>query len=189
MDKTQLRAKFQKTLLKMSPEQRTEKSRKACQNLISTKQFQDASTVMMYLSLPHEADTHEAILCAWQLGKTVVAPKISWQQRHMIPVQINTLETGLSTEASGVRNPIKGIPIPFENIALCIAPAFKVRPPSSERATTLWPVRMWPMTVSWEVRLQSVMGRCWPGMRELPITPLYRETLPCTNSAGLASLR
>jgi len=122
MDKEQLRSKLQKCLLEMSAEQRSEKSRKACRNLVSTPQFQSASTVMMYLSLPHEVDTSEAILYAWQLGKIVAVPKISWQQRHMIPVQINSLETGFSTEATGLRNPIRGVPTPLEEIDLVVAP-------------------------------------------------------------------
>ena len=123
MDKAELRRTLQNCLLAMPPQQRSEKSRQACQNLISTAEFQNASAVMMYLSLPHEADTSEAILQAWQLGKIVAVPKISWQQRHMIPVQINSLETGFSTEASGLRNPIGGAPIPFEEIDLVVTPA------------------------------------------------------------------
>jgi 5-formyltetrahydrofolate cyclo-ligase len=122
MDKERLRSKLQKCLLEMSAEQRSEKSRKACRNLVSTPQFQSASTVMMYLSLPHEVDTSEAILHAWQLGKIVAVPKISWQQRHMIPVQINSLETGFSTEVTGLRNPIRGVPTPLEEIDLVVAP-------------------------------------------------------------------
>jgi len=123
MDKAQLRRELQNRLLGMSEPQRSEKSRKACQNLISTPQFQSASAIMMFLSLPHEVDTSEAILHAWQLGKTVVVPKLSWQQRHMIPVQINSLETGFSTGVNGLRNPITGVPIPFEDIDLVVAPA------------------------------------------------------------------
>jgi 5-formyltetrahydrofolate cyclo-ligase len=123
MDKAQLRGELKNCLLAMPPEQRNEKSRKACQNLVSTRQFQGASTVMMYLSLPHEADTSEAILQAWQFGKTVAVPRISWQQRHMIPVQINSLETGFSTGSSGLRNPIAGVPVPFEDIDLVVTPA------------------------------------------------------------------
>jgi 5-formyltetrahydrofolate cyclo-ligase len=78
---------------------------------------------MMYLSLPHEADTSEAILHAWQLGKVVAVPKVFWQQRYMIAVQINSLETGFSTSASGLRNPIEGVPMPFEEIDLVVTPA------------------------------------------------------------------
>ena len=123
MDKVELRRELRNCLLAMSPEQRKEKSRKACRNLIATEPFQDASIIMMYLSLPHEVDTSEAILHAWQLGKTIAVPKISWQQRHMIPVQITSLETGFSTGAGGVRNPVGGVPIPFGQIDLVVAPA------------------------------------------------------------------
>jgi 5-formyltetrahydrofolate cyclo-ligase len=123
MDKQQLRLTLQKSLLELSEQQRVEKSRKACQNLISTPQFQNASAVMLYLSLPHEVDTSEAVLQAWQLGKVVVVPKVSWQQRHMIPVRINSLETGFSTGASGLRNPTTGVPIPIGDIDLVVSPA------------------------------------------------------------------
>ena len=123
MDKTELRRKLQNDLLAMPTEQRSLKSRKACQNLLSTPEFQSASTVMMYLSLPHEVDTSEAILHAWQLGKIVAVPKISWQQRHMIAVRINSLETGFSTSASGLRNPVTGVPVPFGDIDLVVTPA------------------------------------------------------------------
>ncbi len=122
MDKAQLRTQFRKILLGMSLEERVEKSRKACQNLMRTEQFADVVTVMAFLSLPHEVDTSEAILCAWQLGKTVAAPKISWQQRHMIPVEIKSLDTGFSTEIGELRNPVKGVPIPFEEIDMVITP-------------------------------------------------------------------
>lgn len=41
----------------------------------------------------------------------------------MIPVQISSLETGFSTGASGLRNPIAGVPVPFEDIDLVVTPA------------------------------------------------------------------
>jgi 5-formyltetrahydrofolate cyclo-ligase len=122
MDKAQLRRELQKSLLSITSQQRSEKSRKACKNLLSIPQFQNASTIMMFLSLPHEVDTSESILHAWQLGKTVTVPKVSWQQRHMIAVQIHSLETGISTEASGLQNPTSGVPMPFEEIDLVVTP-------------------------------------------------------------------
>jgi len=122
MDKVQLRLEMQKRLVAMTDEQRKNKSRKACKNLISTQEFQNASTIMLYMSLPHELDTTEAILNAWQMGKTVVVPKVSWQQRHMLPVEINSLETGFASEVSGLRNPIMGVPVPFEEIDLVVSP-------------------------------------------------------------------
>jgi len=123
MDKQQLRKKLQKYLLDISEQQRNAKNKKVSENLISTSQFQNASTVMLYLSLPHEVDTSEVILGAWQLGKTVVVPKISWQQKHMSPVQIDSLETNFSTKVSGIRNPVSGVPMAMEEIDLVVAPA------------------------------------------------------------------
>ena len=123
MDKTELRRQLRKCLLELTDQQRSEKSKKACRNLVFTPQFQSAAVVMMYLSLPHEVDTSDAILSAWQLGKTVLVPKVSWQQRHMIPVRISSLETDFRTEASGLRNPITGVPMPLEEIDLVVAPA------------------------------------------------------------------
>ena len=123
MDKAQLRRELQNYLVSMPPEQRAEKSIKACHNLVSTPQFQDASTIMMFLSLPHEIETSEAVLHAWQLDKRVAVPRISWEQRHMIAVRINSLDTDFSTSSSGLRNPITGVPTPFEEIDLVVTPA------------------------------------------------------------------
>ena len=122
MDKPQLRRQLQDKLLALQPEQRDRKSRQACERLVSTEQFQNASTVMLFVSLPYEVDTSEAILNAWQLGKTVAVPKVSWEQKHMIPVQIKSLETGFSTEAWGLRNPTAGVPVPFSDIDLVVTP-------------------------------------------------------------------
>ncbi len=123
MSKVELRRQLRNCLLLLPEEDRKDKSRRACGNLVATEQFQKASTVMLYLSLPHEVDTSEAILHAWQLGKTVAVPKISWQQRHMLPVGISSLETGFSTGVGGLRNPVGGVPIPFSEIDLVISPA------------------------------------------------------------------
>jgi 5-formyltetrahydrofolate cyclo-ligase len=41
----------------------------------------------------------------------------------MIPVQINSLETGFETGASDLRNPVTGVPMPLEEIDLVVAPA------------------------------------------------------------------
>ena len=123
MDKRQLRQAVRDNLAGMTEEQRIEKSKNVCRNFVQTEQFRKASVVMVYLSLPHEVDTTEAILHAWQMGKSVAVPRISWQQRRMIAVEINSLETGLSTSASGLRGPATGVPMPFEEIDFVVTPA------------------------------------------------------------------
>ena len=122
MDKAQLRSHLRKQLLALSDRQRNEKSRNVCKNLINSEPFQRASVIMFYLSMPNEVDTTSAILYCWQHEKTVAVPKVSWQQRHMIPVEITSLEVGLAIETSGMRNPVTGLPMPIEEIDLVITP-------------------------------------------------------------------
>src|SRR5262249_13119017 len=60
---------------------------------------------------------------AWQAGKTVVVPKVSWDQRRMLPVEITSLNTdNLTTTGPGVREPIVGTPVPVPEIDLVVVP-------------------------------------------------------------------
>jgi 5-formyltetrahydrofolate cyclo-ligase len=122
MDKRRLRAELKGRLLGLANGRRVEKSRKACENLISTPQFQHSSIVMIFLSLPHETDTTPAILNAWRNGKTIAVPKVVWQQKYMIPVQIDSLDSGFCVEVAGLKNPTAGGPVRLEEIDLVVVP-------------------------------------------------------------------
>jgi len=122
MDKVALRRELKAKLMKMSKKDRIAKSKMVCEHVIASEVFRDASVVMAFLSMPHEVDTTPLILTAWQQGKTVAVPKVSWEQRHMIPVEITSLETGLEADEKGLRNPTNGNPVPFDEIDLIIVP-------------------------------------------------------------------
>jgi 5-formyltetrahydrofolate cyclo-ligase len=122
MDKDQMRRELKGRLAQICPEERIEKSRRICGFVLDSEPFHSASAVMLFLSLPHEVDTTALILAAWQRDKTVVVPKVSWEQRHMIPVEITSLETGLQEDRMGLRNPISGTPVPYEDIDLVVTP-------------------------------------------------------------------
>jgi len=122
MDKVQLRQQLQGMLAEVPGDKRNAMSQAICQNLIATEEFRRASVVMCFLSLPNEVDTTPIILHAWQQGKIVAVPKVSWQQRHMIPIEINSLEIGLATGTFGLKNPTCGVPTPFEEIDLVVTP-------------------------------------------------------------------
>lgn len=122
MEKQQLRQQIRVWLSQVGPQQILDKSQLACRNLIETPEFQNAGTIMAFLSLPHETDTTPFILYAWQHAKIIAVPKVSWQQRHMIPVEINSLESGIATEAGGLRNPVTGVPVPMDDIDLVVTP-------------------------------------------------------------------
>lgn len=122
MNKVQMRTEIKKLLMGLSPEDRIAKSKAACHNFAGTSQYKDSSVIMVFLSLPHEVDTAGIIIDAWQNGKTVAVPKVSWQQRNMIPVELNSLESGLPVGSNGLRNPTAGVPVPVEDIDMVIAP-------------------------------------------------------------------
>jgi 5-formyltetrahydrofolate cyclo-ligase len=122
MEKNALRHELKQLLVRMSKEDRVAQSKQICQRITDSDVFRDASVVMVYLSMPHEVDTTLLILKAWQQGKTVAVPKVSWQQRHMIPVELTSLETGLKTEKMGLRTPTNGVPVPFDEIDLVVTP-------------------------------------------------------------------
>lgn len=122
MNKKELRREIKQRLAELSRKDRVDMSKQICRHLLATDVFQKASVVMSFLSLPHEVDTTPIILHAWQQGKTVAVPKVSWEQRHMIPVEIQSLETEMETGNHGLRNPSTGVPVPFEEIDLVLTP-------------------------------------------------------------------
>ncbi len=85
-------------------------------------EFAAARVVMLYLSMPTEVDTANLALKAWKTGKTVVVPKVSWDQRRMLPVEITSLHTTMTTTGPGVREPMSGNPIPTNLIDLVLVP-------------------------------------------------------------------
>ena len=122
MGKTKLRSKMNKKLLSLSDLEIREMSKRSCDALIASDAYNEALVVMFYLSLPHEVATSRVILDAWQKGKTVAVPKVSWQQRNMIAVEISSLDTEISVSHSGFQNPITGIPVPIGDIDLVVSP-------------------------------------------------------------------
>src|SRR5262245_5659894 len=89
--KKELRAKIRAVLHALSAEEINERSNQAALRLFETPEYRRAEIVMVYLSLPQEADTDDIVLQAWQDRKKVVAPRVSWESRQMVPVEIRDL--------------------------------------------------------------------------------------------------
>ena len=77
---------------------------------------------MVFLSLPHEIDTSPLVLRAWQDRKRVLAPKVSWNQRRMLPLEFRSLTDDLMVSVMGLREPVTGIPFPISLIDLVTVP-------------------------------------------------------------------
>jgi 5-formyltetrahydrofolate cyclo-ligase len=120
--KASIRKNLREILAKMPPAERHQKSLAACRLIQGSPEFAAARVVMLYLSSPEEVDTAPLALRCWQEGKTVVVPKVSWDQRRMLPVEISTLHADMTTSGPGVREPIAGKPVPVDLIDLVIVP-------------------------------------------------------------------
>ncbi len=120
--KTEIRSELRRRLADLSPEDRNARSRAVSTRVAATPEWAKASVVMLYLATPQEVDTSELALQAWQAGKTVVVPKVSWNQRRILPTEINSLGTEMTTSGQGIREPIAGNPMPVDDIDLVLVP-------------------------------------------------------------------
>jgi 5-formyltetrahydrofolate cyclo-ligase len=120
--KAAIRRQLRETLAAMSEGDRHVKSLAACALASASPEFAAARTIMLYLSTAHEVDTSPLALRAWQWGKTVVVPKVSWDQKRMLPVEITSLHADMTTSGLGVREPVGGKPVPTNLIDLVIVP-------------------------------------------------------------------
>jgi 5-formyltetrahydrofolate cyclo-ligase len=128
-DKAIIRRQLRERLNAMTDEERRQKSMAACSLLNGSPEFAAARVVMLYLSGPLEVDTAPIALRCWQNGKTVVVPKVSWDQRRMLPVEISSLASdGMTTTGPGVLEPIAGNPIPVQFIDLVVVPGLGFTP-------------------------------------------------------------
>lgn len=120
--KKELRQRLRQAIEAVSPDDLHTRSVKACTLLMGTPEYQRAEIVMVFLSLPNEIDTTPLVLHCWRDRKRVLAPKVSWEQRRMLPIEIRSLSDDVSQTPMGLREPAQGMPIPVSLIDLLIVP-------------------------------------------------------------------
>jgi 5-formyltetrahydrofolate cyclo-ligase len=120
--KKELREQLRGVLAALPPLEIIRKSNAAAERLFAEPEYRRAEIMMIYLSLPHEADTTPIVLQAWQDRKRVLAPQVLWQSKQMIPIEINDLDEVAADNELGLRVPVSGQPIPIELIDLVIVP-------------------------------------------------------------------
>ncbi|MFQ5462013.1 MAG: 5-formyltetrahydrofolate cyclo-ligase [Phycisphaerae bacterium] len=120
--KSELRQRLRNVIAAIPPDERSSRSLRACHRLFEQPEYVRAEVIMVFLSLPDEIDTTPIVLRGWQNRKRVLAPRISWNQRRMIPLEIRSLTEDLAITNLGVREPTSGVPFPIEMIDLLIVP-------------------------------------------------------------------
>ena len=142
-DKLAIRRQLREKLEAMSEPDRQAKSLAAANFLSASPEFAAARIVMLYLTAAQEMDTAPLALKCWQSGKTVVVPKVSWDQRRMLPVEISSLQTRMTTTGPGVREPVGGQPIPVNLLDLVIVPGMGFTNSGHRQCMDKLEVRRW----------------------------------------------
>ncbi len=122
MTKKELRQHLRQVIERVTPEQLHARSHLACAQLIGSKEYARAEIVMVFLSLPSEIDTSPLVVDAWRASKRVLAPKVSWEQRRMLPLEVRSLSDDIGESPLGIREPQQGMPIPVGDIDLVLVP-------------------------------------------------------------------
>lgn len=120
--KKELRQRLRKVLAETPSDELSARSLRACHRLFEQPVYIKTEVIMVFLSLPNEIDTTPLVLRAWQDRKRVLAPKVSWNQRRMLPLEIRSLTDDLMVSTMGIREPVTGIPFPIAEIDLVIVP-------------------------------------------------------------------
>lgn len=120
--KRALRQQIRQLLEALPPEELTRRSAAACARLCEQPEYRQADVLMLFLSTPHEVDTSQLAIRAWADQKRVLAPRVTWDQRRMLPIEIQSLATGVEVGYMGIREPVEGMPVPVSDIELVIVP-------------------------------------------------------------------
>lgn len=109
-------------LAALPPEEVAARSHHACDRLTAEPEYRRANVIMIFLSTTQEVDTAPLAQAAWADMKLVLAPRVSWEQRRMLPIEIKSLTTDVLDTPLGIREPADGMPIPLSDIDLVIVP-------------------------------------------------------------------
>jgi 5-formyltetrahydrofolate cyclo-ligase len=120
--KKALRQDLRRRLAEIPEAQLQARSAAACRLLCEQDEYKRAEIIMLFLSAPQEVDTRQLALQAWADIKRVLAPRVSWDQRRMLPIEIHSLASGVESGYMGIREPVEGMPLPVSDIDLVVVP-------------------------------------------------------------------
>ncbi len=131
MNKKELRKKVIQERDQLTPEEIRNKSLSIAKNLYSLPAYQDAASVMFFITFGSEVDTRPMVEETINNNKIVLAPKPVPEKREMIPAQIVDWEKDLVPGAYDIPEPKEEALRPFkpEKIDLLITPgvAFDIK--------------------------------------------------------------
>lgn len=120
--KHRIRKEMRRILAAIPPREAARKSFAASEALMATAEFGRARTVMAYLSFTHELDMDAVLQAALTDSKRIIVPRVQWEPRGLLPLELQSLTAGLEVSEYGIREPQVGTPWPLEDIDLVVVP-------------------------------------------------------------------
>ncbi len=117
-----IRSNIKKKILAYSQDEINGYSRDICNNLQSINEFIEANVVMAFISIPGEVNTSYIIDECFKLGKSVVVPKVNWENNTMFAVQIACKDQQLKPNKYGIFEPENSDEYSVEDIDLIVVP-------------------------------------------------------------------
>ncbi len=122
MPKKELRQELRARLAALPEAELQHRSALACRRLCEQPEYLKAEVIMIFFSGRGEVDTRQLALQAWADLKRVLAPRVSWDQRRMLPIEVHSLASGVEVGYMGIREPVEGLPVPVADIDLVVVP-------------------------------------------------------------------
>lgn len=123
MEKAEAREEIARRLAQLTPERRREASGRIRRLVAELAEFQQARTVLLFVSLPDEADTRGIIADALAAGKAVAVPKVDRRRKVMEARRLHTLDRGLAPGVFGIPEPQASEVVAPEAVDFVLVPA------------------------------------------------------------------
>ena len=107
----------------MTAEQMADASARIRRRMADLPEWQQASTVLLFLSMPDEVDTLPIVADALAAGKTVAVPKVDTRRKVMDACVLRDLDRGLAPGVFGILEPVAAEIVEPAAIDLILVPA------------------------------------------------------------------
>lgn len=120
--KNELRRRIRAELAALPPDELQSAASAICPLLIESEAFRRARVLMFFYPTGHEIDLSLAADHAHRAGRTICYPRMDWDARTMIAVEVPGADHRTEVRRFGVPEPAKGKPVPPHDIDLVLLP-------------------------------------------------------------------
>jgi len=123
----------QRTLMRqrfctLPPELLIQQSAAATQRLLNLPEFQQAKTLMAFISLKDEISTRVLIEAAWNQHKELTVPRVLWEQSQIVPLVLRHWKEPMTPDRMGLLYPAAQEIAAIETLDLVVVPGLAFDP-------------------------------------------------------------